>query len=249
MTKPIALGEHNPTEPLVITSRRREHVFYSAMAGAVALTVLAGFARTYYLRTLFAEEPLQLMLHLHGLVFTSWIVLFVTQTSLVAADRTRVHRRLGIAGGVIAALVIAFGTATAIVRAGQGAAPTGVPPLVFMAVPLADMVVFAMLVGAGFRFRRRPDMHKRLMLLATISILAAPIARLPFPFMDAGPLAFFGLADLFLVPCVLYDLMTRGQVHRATLWGGLLIVASQPLRLVISGTDAWMAVARWLTGS
>ncbi|MCA1636547.1 MAG: hypothetical protein LC802_23375 [Acidobacteria bacterium] len=110
------------------------------------------------------------------------------------------------------------------------------------------MLVFACLVGAGFYFRRRADVHKRLMLLATISILAAAIARLPFEFLKAGPPAFFSLTDLFIVACLVYDLGVRGRVHRATAWGGLLIVASQPLRLWLGGTSVWLAFASWLTG-
>jgi len=110
------------------------------------------------------------------------------------------------------------------------------------------MLVFASLVGAAFYFRRQPDSHKRLMLLATIAILPAAVARLPFAFIQQyGPLAFFGLADLFIVPCLIYDVITRGRPHRATVLGGALIVASHPLRLVIGNTHAWLAFATWLT--
>ncbi len=80
-----------------------------------------------------------------------------------------------------------------------------------------------------------------------ISLLAAPIARLPFGVMQAGPPAFFGLADLFIVACLAYDLIAWKRIHPATAWGALLIVASQPLRLMLSGTSAWMAIASWLT--
>jgi hypothetical protein len=86
-----------------------------------------------------------------------------------------------------------------------------------------------------------------LMTLATISLMSAPIARLPFALLKAGPPAFFGLTDLFIVAILVYDLATRRRVHPATIWGGLLIMASQPLRLMISGTPAWMAFARWIT--
>jgi hypothetical protein len=150
-------------------------------------------------------------------------------------------------GAVLAALVLILGTTTAIVRAKQGAAPPGIPPLPFLAIPLTDMLVFALLIGAGLYYRHRADVHKRLMTLGTIALLAAPIARLPFGIMQAGPPAFFGLADLFIVVCLLYDLITWRRIHPATLWGALVIVASQPLRLMLSGTPAWMAVATWLT--
>jgi hypothetical protein len=232
-----------------IMSRRRERLFYTGMAVAFVITVFAGFARTYYLRPYFGTPSLTPLLHLHGIVFTSWLVLLLTQTTLVAANRTDIHRRLGVAGAVIAVLMVLVGTTTAIVRAKVVEVPPGAPsPLVFLTIPLGDMLVFASLVGAGFYFRRRGDVHKRLMLLATISILPAAVARLPFAFIQqVGPLAFFGLPDLFIVVCLAYDLISRGRFHRATVWGGLLLVISHPLRLVIGNTQAWLAFATWLT--
>jgi hypothetical protein len=238
--------EHVQATP-AITRRRRERWFYIGMSIAVVITVFAGFAPTYYLRPYFTAAPLMPLLHLHGLVFTSWLVLFVTQTFLVAAHRTDIHRRLGVAGGVVAALMVLIGASTAVIRASQGASVPGVPALSFLVVPLGDMFVFSILVGAGFYFRRRSDTHKRLMMLATISILAAAIARLPFAFMQAGPPAFFGLTDAFVAVCLLYDLITLRRIHRATALGALLIVASQPLRLLLGGTSAWLSFAAWLT--
>ena len=235
-------------QPRIITVRRRERLFYIGMALVILITVFAGFSRSYFLKAQFGTPPLSTLLHVHGLVFTSWILLFLAQTTLVAARRTDIHRRLGVFGGVLAALLLILGTATAIIRVKGGSAPIpGVPPLAFLAVPLFDMVVFASLVGAAFYYRHRADMHKRLMTLATVALLSAPIARLPFEFMKAGPPAFFGLADLFIVALLVYDLATRRRVHPATIWGGLLILASQPLRLMIAGTPAWLAFARWVT--
>lgn len=217
--------------------KRRERLFYSGMAIAVVLTVFAGFARTYYLRPYFGTPALTPLLHLHGVVFTSWLILFLTQTLLVATNHTRVHRRLGVLGAVIAVLIVVVGAGTAIIRAKQGAAPADVSPLAFLAIPLGDMLMFGSLISAGFYFRRRTDVHKRLMLLGTIAILPAATARLPFAFIEqVGPLAFFGLADIFIVVCLLYDLVTRKRFHRATVLGGLVIVVSQPLRIVIAGS-------------
>jgi hypothetical protein len=95
--------------------------------------------------------------------------------------------------------------------------------------------------------RRDPQSHKRLMLLATINLLTAAIARWP-GVLQAGPLAFFGLTDLFIVALAVWDFRTRGRLHPVTLWGGLALIVSQPLRLVASGTEAWLAFARWATG-
>jgi hypothetical protein len=231
------------------TSKRRERFFYTGMAAAILLTVFAGFSRTYYLRPVFQTQPLMPLLHLHGLIFTSWIALFLIQTSLVAAKRTRAHMRLGISGGVLAALMIVVGTLTAIVRARTASIPPGFSsPLIFLTIPLGDMLVFAILIGGAFYFRLRADIHKRLMLLATIGILPAAVARLPFDFiLQAGPVGFFGLADLFIIPCLIWDVATRGRPHRATVLAAALIVISQPLRIVIGNTYAWIAFATWLT--
>ena len=247
MSALVADNKNIVTTPAV-GNRQREHLFFTAMAVAIVITVFAGFAPTYYLKSYFGTAQLPTLLHLHGIIFSSWLVLFLTQTALVAANRTRVHRRLGIAGAVIAVLMVLVGTGTAIVRAKQGAAPPGISPLAFLTVPLVDMLVFPTLVGAGFYFRRRVDVHKRLMLLATISIVPAAIARLPFAFIQqTGPVAFFGLADLFILPVIVYDFISRGRVHRATVLGGLLIVVSAPLRLMLGGTQAWISFAGWLT--
>jgi hypothetical protein len=229
-------------------SKRNERIFYTAMSVAFLITVFAGFSRTFYLRPYFQTQSLIPLLILHGLVFSSWIALLLVQTTLVATKRTRTHMRLGIAGGVLASLMIIIGTVTAIVRA-KGPSPIpGVNPLSFLTIPLGDMLVFAILVTAAFYFRRQVDVHKRLMLIATITLMPAAVARLPIGFIETGgPLAFFGLSDLFLLPLLAYDLVTRGRPHRATVLGGLLLVVSHPLRLVIGTTHAWLALATWLT--
>ena len=230
-------------------SQRRERLFYTGMAVAFVITVFSGFSRTFYLRPYFDARPLIPFLILHGTVFTSWLALLVIQTTLVATKRTHVHQRLGIAGMALAILMIVIGTSTAIIRVKVFIAPPGSPsPLAFLTVPLGDMLIFGVLVGSAFYFRRRPDTHKRLMLLATIAILPAAVARLPFAIIQqGGPLVFFGLSDLFIGPCLIYDLVTRGRPHRATILGGALIVISQPLRLLIGNTHAWLAFANWLT--
>jgi hypothetical protein len=232
----------------VTGTRQGARRFYVGMAIAVLITVFLGFSRSYFLKGYFGSPELSLHVHIHGLVFTSWVLLFLAQTSLVATGRTDLHRKLGVGGAVLAALLLIMGTTTAILRVkGGGPSPIpGVPPLSFLAVPLFDMVVFALLIGAGLVLRNRPETHKRLMTLATIALTSAPIARLAFV-RPVGPPAFFGLTDLFIVAMLVYDLATRRKVHPATIWGGLVIVASQPLRLMISGTPGWLAFAGWLT--
>jgi len=225
----------------------KDRRLYIWAAVVVPIIVLAGFARTYYLKGLFGTPALPgLLVHLHGLVMTSWVVLFVAQVWLVAARRTRVHQRLGVFGAVLAALIILVGVTTAIAAAARGASP-GPPALQFLVVPMGDMLVFAILVGTALYYRRRMQIHKRLMLLAAVNLLTPAIARIPLHFIEAGgPLAFFGLTDLCLLACVAFDTVKHRRLHPAFLWGTLFIVASQPLRLMLAGTDAWLRFATWL---
>jgi hypothetical protein len=127
------------------------------VAVLAAVIVFVGFARTYFLKELFGAPTLRPPLHLHGFLFTAWIVLFLVQTSLVVVKRTDIHRKLGVAGGLLALLMVVIGPLTAITAARRGegsAAPPDIPPLVFLVVPLGDIVIFVLLVGAAFYYRR-----------------------------------------------------------------------------------------------
>ncbi|MEO5936241.1 MAG: hypothetical protein ABIP81_03425 [Terriglobales bacterium] len=241
----------NPTLPP--SAGAYDRVFYSTMAIAMALTVLIGFGPTYYTK-IFGSVPMVTItggpftpiFHIHGALFTAWVVLFIVQTALVASHRVAVHRKLGIAGAVLAAAMVVAGVAAGITSAARGSAPPGISPLQFLAIPIFDMLVFSTLVIAALWMRRDKEAHKRLMVLGYISILSAAMARLP-GVLPLGPLGFFGLSSLFLVAGILYDLVTRRRVHPAYLWGGSLFVVSVPLRLVISGTETWKAFAEALT--
>jgi hypothetical protein len=216
----------------------------------IPLIVLIGFARSYYLKGFFGTPALpSLLVQLHGLVMTSWVVLFVTQVSLVATGRTKTHQRFGVFGAILAALIVLVGVLTAIAGAARGATP-GPPALQFLVVPLVDMLVFATLVGTALYLRRRRlDIHKRLMLLAAVNLLAPAIARIPLHFIETGgALAFFGLTDVCLLACVAFDTVKNRRLHPVFLWGTLLIIASQPLRLMLAGTDVWMRFATTLVG-
>jgi hypothetical protein len=174
------------------------------------------------------------------------VVLFVAQTALVATHRVAVHRRLGLAGAALAAAMVLVGTLTAIATAKRGGAPPGVDPLAFLTIPIFDMVLFASFVIAALVLRRDKETHKRLMLLAYISIIVAAVARLP-GVLPLGPLAFFGLGYSLVLVAIGYDLVSRRRVHKVYLWGGALMVASVPLRLILSDTGAWRAFAQILT--
>jgi hypothetical protein len=227
--------------------RHRDHRFFTGMAIAAALTVFIGFAPSYYLSGVFGGRPLTTLVHVHGAIATAWILLFLTQTSLIAAKRTDLHRRLGVAGAVLAPLLLVVGYLTAIEAARLGHTPPGgPPPMAFLAVPIGTLVVFAILVGAGLAQRRRSETHKRLMLLATIAIVTPAIARMRWMGLG-GPAVAIGGTSLFVVACLMYDRVAHGRVHPAFLWGGLFVMVALPARFALGQTDAWLAVARWMT--
>jgi len=145
--------------------------------------------------------------------------------------------------------MVVVGTIGALIGARR---PTGfvlvqIPPLQFLVVPIFDMILFASFVTLAVVKRRDAQSHKRWMYLATVNLTTAAIARWP-AVLPLGPLAFFGLTDLFIVALAIYDFRSRGRLHPVTLWAGLALIVSQPLRLVISGTPAWLAFAKWATG-
>jgi FtsH-binding integral membrane protein len=224
--------------------RKSDRLFFTGMALASALTLFLGFSRSYFLRS--AELPaLRPLSHLHGALFTAWIALFAAQISLVAGRRTDIHRTVGVAGAILAAAVFVVGVIVSIETLRRVGGPPGRDPRKFFAIPLGDIIVFGALVTTAVVQRRRTETHKRLMLLATISLLTAAVAR----FLAAGPTGLFLGTDAFVLAVVIYDLASRGRVHPATLWGGALVAGFKPLLYyVVAGTPAWLALTDTLRG-
>jgi uncharacterized membrane protein YozB (DUF420 family) len=216
------------------------------MAIASTVVVFLGFGRTYYLKSYFGTPQLTPLVHLHGAVFTLWMVFFVVQTILIASNRPQVHRRLGYAGAALAIAMVVLGTAVAFKARllGRGA-PT--PDAVFL-ISLGDIFTFGVFVGAGFLWRRNREAHQRLMLLAVVAgLLAAAIPRIP-DFRDhPGAMLFLGLTFILAGP--IYDLATRRRIHSVYIWGCLFaILTLPPVRIALSFTPAWHRIAKWLIG-
>ncbi|CAN0504960.1 unnamed protein product, partial [Phaeothamnion confervicola] len=171
----------------------------------------------------------------------------VSQTSLIAARNTNLHRTFGWFFAALAVLIVITGPQVGIAAIKRGAVPPGLTPEQFLVLPFAGAVMFAIFVGIGVSQRSNAQAHKRLMLLATIAILDAAIARMP-GMLTAGPLAFFALTDLFIVAGIVYDRASRGRVHPVWIYGGIAIVVSQVARLALSSTDVWASFVHYLTG-
>jgi uncharacterized membrane protein len=227
------------------------------MAVAATLVVVGGFAPTYFLRSVTSvahyptgatvSKSLPVLIHAHAIVTTSWLVLLVAQTTLVAAGRTDLHRRLGIAGSGIALLLVVLGIMTAIKGAREGWNPGG--PFAdsrgFLVVTLGDILLFASFVSAGFYFRRDRETHKRLMVLGTLAGLMWPaITRMPY--IAPRPPRMFGILLLLLLALPVRDYLTTRRAHPVAIWGPLIILASFPLRQAIATTAVWRQLAEWM---
>lgn len=240
-----------------ITATRAERRFYVWMAIAAALVVFGGFAPTYFLRSFhsIARYPsgaivsgsLPLLIHAHALVTTSWLFLLVGQTTLVAAGRIDLHRRIGAAAAVTAVVVVGLGVMTAIRGARDGWNPGGpfADSRAFLAVTLGDILLFASFVGAGFFLRRNREAHKRLMILGTLAGLMWPaITRMPY--IAPRTPRMFGLLLLLVLAMPAREYLTNRRVHPVAIWGPLIILGSFPVRQALAATAAWRQFADWL---
>lgn len=236
-------------------SRQRENIFFTALAVGMALAVIAGFSRTFFLKPLFPEAQKfaapEAIFYIHGTLFSAWILLLIIQPTLVRIGRVNVHRQVGTFGGLLAATMVLVGTWGALIGAQRPGGFIGIPmpPLQFLIVPFFDMVLFGLMVGLAIVWRGDSQSHKRLMILGTVNLLEAAIIRIPLKFIaDGAPFTSFVLSDVFIVLLVIWDLSTRGRIHTVTLWAGALTIISQPIRLLISDTVPWLAFAGWLVG-
>ena len=226
-----------------IGRRGQARPFFFVASILIAVVVFAGFAPTFYLSAAFDGPALTALARVHGAVFTGWLVLLVVQTGLAARGRIAAHRQLGVMGAWLAALMVIVGVATALAAAARGHAPGGGDPRSFLIIPLGGIGVFAATVAVAILMRRRPDVHKRLMLIANISLLDPAIARLPLAIVAVHPLVSFGLACLLGVAVAIYDFATTGRVLRTTLITVGLTAASQPLMLYVAETALWLQIA------
>jgi hypothetical protein len=232
--------------------------FYVRMAATCVAVAVIGFAPTYWVpmaRGTLTGSPI---VHVHAVLFSGWTLLFWAQTSLVARRRLTRHRELGVAavGIAIAMCFVGLGVTISSLRHAD-AAGFGLAGRAFSIVSISAIVLFAMLVAIAFMNVKNPDVHKRVMLIATASLLQAGIGRWFALFLRppgaqgpprvAATVTAGLVADLLVVAGMIHDRQTRGRVHPVYWIAGGLVVAVQVLRVPLSTTSAWTSVADWLT--
>lgn len=249
----------------ITVPQRRPFVskLYVGMAGIFVAIAFGGFFGTYWLqvaRGTFTGSPL---LHLHGLLFSLWTLFFFSQATLMANRKVRLHRAWGLFGISLATAMVFTGLGVAIqglqerLDAGYGDSARA-----FAIVPVTAMLLFAGLVTAALVNLRRPEWHKRLMLVATASILQAAVARFFFlaatgggPGMRPGigpPLPVLNsmvpgfLVASLVVAAMIHDRRSYGRVHPAYWWGCGVLMAVQLSRPLVAYTGAWYRIADFL---
>ena len=219
--------------------------FYVSMALLMAAMVAVGFWPTYFGPLVAGTYAGSWMFHLHGTVFMGWMGLFAAQVALVSTGRTRLHRRLGTIGIAYGVLVLAVGLTVTLyapvmhMRSGAWDLDSAAA---FLLLPLGDMVLFAGLFGAAIVYRRQPEVHKRLMLLATVAIVFAAVSR-RIPFERPWTFLLIWLAPVFAA--IVYDWQTRGRVHRTYVLGAAILLVAFA-RVFVMNHEPWLTVGRTL---
>lgn len=214
--------------------------------------VALGFGPTFYWRALSDRAPLPPHVVLHGVVMTFWYLLLLAQALLIDRGRTDLHRKLGVAGIALAAVVFATGLQVHLALPGRLPAERLPDALAFAAAGVAGMLVFAVLIALVVAFRRRPATHKRLVFWAfVVTVGPAFSASRPMgAFLDSlvvPALPFFPSDLLWLAALLVYDWRTLRRIHPAT-WISFLVLSAFLLFALpwLAGNESFQAlVATW----
>jgi len=219
--------------------------FYLFVSIALVSLVVIGFFRSYYSRILTDPPPLTTLLHVHAAVFTIWLALFLVQAGLVAVNRVDLHRKLGIASAAFAMLVFSIGVLAVFQTAiSNHVSPSGLAPPQFSIVGFTTIGLFGAFIILGVAFRRRAALHKRFMILAMIASISPATARL-LRLLDVQPhrdVLIPLCAGLFIAACMAYDWRKHHVIHPVYVIGGLVIIASWPLRLMVGRSDWYFPI-------
>jgi len=234
--------------------RTPDRLFYAGMAWLLVLVAVVGFAprSVAILGGTMANPPL--VVHLHAAVMASWTGLLAVQATLSLVGRTDLHRRAGMASMVVAPAVLIMLIAVTVVRQNDAAATPAAPVVNnILFLQIRSILFFPLFFALAWKARQRdPQTHKRMMLLATLMLIDAAIARmgwLPWNVFPQDYLAVHLYLLLLTVPALLFDLFTLGRIHRAWLTGLAFLVPWVILTQFVWGSDWWRSFGPRLVGA
>ena len=235
--------------------RRRAgaHRFYVGMAALFVLIAFGGFVPTYWARLVAGDFHAPPIVHLHGALFFAWTIFYFAQTWMVYAGRTPNHRMWGMAGISLATFmaITVILASVATIRFVPPAAADGVRQ--FTVVPITALVVFIVVFAMAIANVKKPEVHKRLMLVAMVPLMHAAIFRVwkTTMFPDGPPSAAMAgipglMADLIIVAAMVYDWRTRGKIHSVYLIWLSIVVVQEFANAPLATSAAWMTTWRWI---
>lgn len=242
------------TTPNLRIEHFRERWFFTWMALSMIALSLAAFVPSLA-RPAERHAPLSGLAAAHGIVFLTWLLLFLVQSGLIAAGHIALHRWLGLSSIFVLALMVPLGYTTTIsmVRRGfdlSGDLRVDHDPSYEAVFPLCNLLIFVLLVIASLLCRHRPQIHKRLMLFANIELMPAPLAHLigHTPWLATMPAAIIMLPILFFVIAALArDWLVARRIHPLVWCLAILRILSGPLEAgPIGSSAAWHYFVSWL---
>jgi hypothetical protein len=228
--------------------------FYVWMGLLAMLFVAWGFSYTYFIPIASGKFSAPLLYHIHGAMYFLWILLVVSQPLLVRMKNVRLHRQIGTGGFALAAGMVVIGLAMAIVS-GKRAITAGNADFAygFLLIPITDMLLFGTFIGLALVNVKTSETHKRLMVLATLSILPAAFGRIfgingIDPATMQGFVVSFLLQESLLIIGVAFDFLTRRKIHPVYIWGGIAVLLIHTFRFSLGQTRFWKSIAQVLLG-
>jgi hypothetical protein len=215
--------------------------FYFAMSLLIAAIVVWGFSHTIDQNLIHATPTRPWILYLHGTVFSGWVVFFIVQASLVRMHKVRVHRTLGWFGVAWGVAIVVLGVSTAISMTRFKTFTLHQPDAwQFLIVPLWDITCFTVAFTLAILWRKKPEFHRRLMLVATCALTAAAFGRFP-----ALLNTFYAGVDFLIFLGVVRDLVVTRRVHPVYLYAlpALIVGQSLVMHVVLTDSPQWHKIA------
>lgn len=224
--------------------------FHFWITVVMALFVFGGFATTYWIPVARGAIPFPPIVHLHGVVFSLWMVMLVVQSLLVNVRNVPLHRSLGTFGIALATAMIVLSFQITVMFGHFALADPMPDYYILMYLGIAAVLSFATQFTLAMRNTRRPEYHRRLILLATLPILPPGINRLYMAIwqLDRAPiLATYLTMDAMALAILMHDLTSMKKVSRATWIGGSLLLAQQIIHPLVIGTEGFARFCKVLT--